>query len=30
MKFLIDSKHGLGDCVQTIPMLQLFKTKLSG
>ena len=25
MKFLIDSKHGLGDCVQIIPMLQLLK-----
>lgn len=25
MKFLIDSKHGLGDCVQIIPMLQIIK-----
>ena len=25
MKFLIDSKHGLGDCVQIIPMLQILK-----
>ena len=25
MKFLIDSKHGLGDCVQLIPMLQVLK-----
>lgn len=25
MKILIDSKHGLGDCVQIIPMLQIIK-----
>ena len=25
MKFLIDSKHGLGDCVQIIPMLEIIK-----
>ena len=25
MKILVDSKHGLGDCVQIIPMLQIIK-----
>lgn len=25
LKFLIDSKHGLGDCVQIIPMLEIIK-----
>ena len=25
MKILIDSKHGLGDCVQIIPMLQIIR-----
>lgn len=25
MKILVDSKHGLGDCVQIIPMLQILK-----
>ena len=25
LKILIDSKHGLGDCVQIIPMLQIIR-----